>query len=116
MSNESIQVFNIYDTPALIQEEGREQIRRIVTGKSAGAKGFSFHVTHFDGGHERLNSDCSDEEVLYILEGDMTVTFDGHEHQLRQGSALYFAPGVTFHHKVGVQGVTFIVVCTPPRE
>jgi glyoxylate utilization-related uncharacterized protein len=116
MSEGTIKVFSVYDTPVLIQEEGREQIRRIVTTKTAGAKAFSFHVTHFDGGHERLNSDVKDEEVLYILQGEITVSYNGEEHTLVQGSALYFAPGATFRHKVGVQGVTFAVICSPPRE
>ncbi|QLQ11487.1 MAG: cupin domain-containing protein [Nocardioidaceae bacterium] len=114
--SEPIKVFNVHDTPAIIEEEGREQIRRIVTMKSADAKAFSFHVTHFDGGHERFNANVKDEEVLFILDGEMTVSYDGEEHCLRPGSTLYFKPGASFQHKVGVQGVTFVVVCSPPRE
>ncbi|PWJ26437.1 (S)-ureidoglycine aminohydrolase [Branchiibius hedensis] len=44
------------------------------------------------GGSDRPETDLGAESVLFVVEGEMTITIDGDRHELRAGSYVYLPP------------------------
>lgn len=82
-----------------------------------GSKQLDFHVNVLRAGgapgpyHLHNNS----ENVYYILEGQVVVTVDGVEHQMRPGMAVFIPPGVPHSaSNVGDTEARLLEIYTPP--
>ena len=55
-------------------------------------------------------------EFLFVLEGSLTIRFQGEEHELRTGDALYMDSSEPHAYRgVGKTGARAVVVTLPPR-
>lgn len=91
--------------------------RRLVSAKE-GIKGVEMTIGEMEEGgsaephfHEDL------EQVMYILEGEMSVIIDGEEGLLSKGHVVWI-PQKTMHEvkNVGLSKLSFILVYSPARD
>lgn len=104
------------DVPVHFEHDGREQVRRIVTHAREGFESFSFHVTHYDAGLEKDTDAGNVEAVLFVLTGSAVMSWSGQSIEIKPGMAFCIAPGTSWHHHTGPQGLTIAVCMSPPRE
>lgn len=81
-------------------------------------KGMQAYLAHFP---PRDSPECPEHshegaEFLYILEGDLTLRFQGHEHQLHEGDSVYMESIELHGYRArSDKGARAIVVTLPPR-
>lgn len=87
-------------------------------GRTLGVTAFGVNVEQFPQGHEGYpdhdHAKDGQEEVYVVLSGQATLTIDGEEHAMRQGSVAFVPPGVSRRFTMPDEGVQLLAIGGAP--
>jgi len=115
---DKIKSMRVEDVGKVWIHEGLEYSQRVITNAREGCEGFSFHITTYEPGFDKIiRGDGIHEVALYCLEGDSRqILNDGKEIHFTPGTATYLPRVYEYRHIVGPKGLKIAVACSPPRE
>jgi len=90
---------------------GTRYIRRMITGKH-----HTFCIVEAEPGWVTKTHHHYNDETVYILRGQMTITIDGNECGLNEGDFIHIPPNVPHRGVVGPEGMTQMKVFSPVRQ
>ena len=93
------------------QVNGTRYIRRMVTGKH-----HTLCIVEAEPGWVTKTHDHYNDETVYVLRGQMTVTVGDEVFVLNEGDFVHIPPNVPHHGVVGPEGMTQMKVFSPPRQ
>ena len=98
-------------------DEGRVISHRLVTRKDSGSEHLGFHVTK---GRPNIAGRATvypdKDEIIYVFEGSIAVTFNGYMNFLKPGEGVYIPAGMVYDWEAGPDGWTIATIFSPPIE
>jgi mannose-6-phosphate isomerase-like protein (cupin superfamily) len=111
----AIRVLTMDDAEVVELEEGLLVSRRLVR-RTHGSEGASVNVSTVNEGYDGDASYEDNDEIVYVLEGEADVDYDGEHHTLRPGMAMFVPRGATYHYRVTRGPNELLVVFVPARS
>lgn len=88
--------------------------RRLITQEREGSEKVSFHIITADQVGDSPLFDHGNDEILYVIRGNVTLLWNGASADLRPGSAIYLPAGTAY--RIRYKGpVKIAAVLSPPR-
>jgi mannose-6-phosphate isomerase-like protein (cupin superfamily) len=98
-------------------DEGRVISHRLVTHLDSGSGRLGFHITQGQPDIAGTGTVYPDkDEIIYVLEGSIAVTFGGDQRFLKPGEGVLIPAGLTYDWQAGPEGWTIATIFSPPLE
>ncbi len=97
--------------------DGKATSYRMLTKALSGFEALGFHVSEGPFGLSGKDQVVVErDEVIFILEGSMTIGIDGERRDLQPGQGVLIPKGQKFDWAAGPKGWKAVIIFTPPME
>ena len=87
---------------------------RLITKEREHSELVSLHVCTVPAPFSSPEIIYKDDELMYVIEGEGTMVFDGETHEFRPGTAMYIPAGCSYHQHA-TKDLKLLIIIAPPR-
>jgi mannose-6-phosphate isomerase-like protein (cupin superfamily) len=87
---------------------------RLVTPEREGCDHLSLHICTVPAPFSSPEISYTEDEIMYVIEGEGTMHFDGEVQPFRPGTAMYIPAGCSYRQQASTD-LKLVIIIAPPR-
>jgi mannose-6-phosphate isomerase-like protein (cupin superfamily) len=87
---------------------------RLITKEREQSDLVSLHICTVPAPFESPEISYKEDELMYVIEGEGVMVFDGETHDFRPGTAMYIPAGCKYHQRA-TSDLKLLIIIAPPR-